>query len=152
MDETDPKPNERKFKMVPAVDIEKDPYVGYSTDSENGWLFVKIDKSGNFDNYMTYAIAEGWTLLSGITDTVYYKQVIVKDVPDTTPKINEAGNTFYTWNILKDDKVSVKETVTKEMMNSLNANNYPTLTFTAYAVQLEAADNAADAWAARPTT
>ena len=48
------------------------------------------------------------------------------------------------------DKVLVKDTVTKEMMNGLTADTYPKLTFTAYAAQLYKSNgvefSAKDAW------
>ena len=62
--------------------------------------------------------------------------------------------------VLKNDQVSVKSDVTKEMMNGLTTDTYPTLTFTAYASQLyknsDTTNNtftAAEAWAnAQPAT
>ena len=55
--------------------------------------------------------------------------------------------------VLKDNTVTVKESVTKTMLNDLDKNgttNYPTLTFTAYAVQrdskIAAIDTAKEAW------
>ena len=63
------------------------------------------------------------------------------------------------FHILKDDQVSVKETVTKTNMATAETSN-PTLTFTAYASQLYKNNNAtgntftaAEAWAnAQPAT
>jgi hypothetical protein len=53
--------------------------------------------------------------------------------------------------VLKDDKVSVKGSVTLEMLQALNSSNYPKMTFTGYAVQrdmsIDAIDSAAEAWA-----
>ena len=52
---------------------------------------------------------------------------------------------------LSNDTVTVKESVTKEMLNALDAPGttatYPTLTVTAYAVQEAGNATAADAWA-----
>ena len=39
------------------------------------------------------------------------------------------------YSVLKDDQVTVKGEVTKEMMNALTDATYPTLTVTAYASQ-----------------
>ncbi len=126
---------EKQFKMVPGNEIAKDPKVTVEAGSEACWLFVKIEKSTNFDTFLTYSVAEGWTKLDGGTDTVYYRQVNAaeKDTP---------------FNVLKGDKVSVKEEVTKAQMNSLTDKNYPTLTFTAYAVQKDNVNTAATAWQA----
>lgn len=131
--------NTNEYKMLPGNEITKDPKVTVIANSEESYLFVKLTKSENFDNFMTYEVAEGWTLLEGTTD-VYYREVGVSD------KDQE-------FTVLKDNKVKVKEDVTKAMLNELDkdgANNYPTLTITAYAVQrdskIEAIDTPAEAW------
>ena len=121
------------YKMVPGNTIAKDPTVTVKADSEASWLFVKVTASSNLDEFMTYAIADGWTPLTG-EDGVYYRQV-----PAT-----EADTTFA---VLKDNAVSVKDTVTKEQLNALEADTYPTLTFQAYAVQSDNVTTAADALA-----
>ena len=55
------------------------------------------------------------------------------------------------YSVLLNDQVTVKGSVTKEMMNSLEQNTYPTLTVTAYASQLYKNNTqtftAAEAWA-----
>lgn len=109
------------YKMIPGYTISKNPKATVVAGSEECYLFVKLDKSANFDNYMTYKMAEGWTALEGVAG-VYYREV------------NTAGmDTAYS--VLKDDQVTVKGTVTKEMMTAQDFTN-PTLTITAYASQL----------------
>ena len=143
----DGNPNTNTYPMIPGHKITKDPLVTVKAGSENCWLFVKFEKSANFDQFMEYSmilddpatttVLEGWTALDPTTN-VYYMP------------INKADNDaeFY---IIKDNTVSVKETVTKEMLNALDANgasDYPTLTVTAYAVQRDNnIDTASDAWA-----
>ncbi len=141
------------LKMVPGNTITKDPKVTVKANSEACWLFVEIEKSSNFDTFMTYEIADGWTQLTGSTELVYYRQVSAKD----------AAQEF---NVIKNNTVTVKDGVTKAMLNAFDTNkdgtlsaeeqkSLPTLTFTAYAVQMEGfndsqkteADNAALAWA-----
>ena len=131
------------LKMIPGNSIKKDPVVTVKEDSEASWLFVKIVESDNFDDFMTYGVASGWTQLTvdaegnAITDLIYYREVAA-----TT------ANTDFA--VLANDSVSVKETVTKDNLNALDANsanNYPTLTFTAYAVQRDTnITTAAQAW------
>ena len=130
-------PNTNTYPMVPGHTITKDPKVTFKANSEDAWLFVKLQKTANFDDFMTYAMADGWTKLDNV-DGVYYREVS-----------KAAQDAEFT--VIKDDTVSVKGEVTKEMFNALDANgtsNYPKLTVTAYAVQR---DNniatAADAWA-----
>lgn len=121
------------YKMVPGNEISKDPKVTVKANSEACWLFVKVDKSSNFDSFMTYEIAEGWNALAG-QEGVYYREVNA-----TTADVNFA--------VLKGNEVTVNNTVTKEMMNNLTDATRPTLTFTAYAIQKDGLATAAAAWA-----
>jgi hypothetical protein len=128
-----------RYKMTPGATLEKDPTLTVLADSEDCWLFVKIDESAveKLSDYIDYSIADGWTALSGVPG-VYYREVNSSD--QNQP-----------FGVLADNKVTVKGTVTKEMLEKLNSANYPTLTFTGYAVQrdatIEEIDTAAEAWA-----
>ena len=110
------------LKMVPGYTITKDPKATVVAGSEDCYLFVKLEKSTNFDDFMTYDIADGWTELPGV-DGVYYRTVLTA----------EMGTGF---SVLKDDQVEVKNTVTKDHMKNLTQTTYPTLKVTAYASQL----------------
>lgn len=112
---------EKDFKMIPGYTIGKDPKATVLSGSEECWLFVKLEKSTNFDSYLTYEMADGWTLVDGQTN-VYARKV-------------ESANIGTAYSVLKDDQVSVKGEVTKAMMETAKNNN-PTLTITAYASQL----------------
>ena len=120
------------YKMVPGNKITKDPKVTVKANSEACWLFVKVEKSDNFDDFMTYGIADGWTKLDGV-DGVYYREV-TSSTTDTE---------YY---VLSGNLVTVKDSVTKEQFNSLTSTTMPTLTFTAYACQKDNVSTAADAW------
>ncbi len=115
-----------QYKMVPGYTITKDPKVTVKTGSEPCYLFVKLEKSSNFDTFLTYTVADGWTQLKDAQNTdvpgVYYREVAA----------TEMGTAF---SVLKDDKVTVSSTVTKEQMSELT-ESCPTLTVTAYASQL----------------
>ena len=125
------------LKMVPGCTVTKDPKVTVAAGSEACYLFVKLEKSANFDAFMTNTVADGWTALDGV-DGVYYRTVAAADM-----------GTAYS--VLKDDQVTVKDTVTKEMMNALTDATRPTLTVTAYAAQMMKNNTesftAAEAWA-----
>lgn len=121
-----------EYKMIPGYTITKDPKATVLAGSEECYLFVKLEKSGDFDQFLTYTMADGWKKLDGVTDTVYYRVV------DGTN--NKIGTPY---SVLKDDKVTVKDTVTKEMMEDAEQNN-PTLTVTAYASQLYKNNNPTD--------
>ena len=134
---------EREYKMVPGCTIDKDPKVTVKAGSEACWLFVKIEESENLDDFITYTVVtgeNGWTALEGV-DGVYYRKV-------------EAVTADTGFDILADNQVTVKDTVTKKMMGELTENTQPTLTFTAYASQLYKSNGveftAAEAWATVP--
>lgn len=113
------------FTMVPGTDLEIGPTVTVIGKSEACWLFVKIDKVNNFDDYMSYEIADGWTELKdegGNGLGVYYRNVA-------------AANSDQPFSILKGDKATALEDCTKEDYNAILNDERPTLSFTAYAVQ-----------------
>ena len=110
------------YKMIPGCTIKKDPKVTVKADSEACYLFVKLEKSANFDQYMTYEMADGWQALPEAPG-VYYRKVA-------------AATADTTFEVLQGNQVSVKGEVTKAQMNALTADTYPTLTVTAYASQL----------------
>lgn len=125
------------YKMVPGYTLTKDPKATVKAGSEDCYLFVKLEKSSNFDTYMTYTMADGWTALTGV-DGVYYRTV-------------NASTADQDFAVLKDNAVKVKDDVTKAQMNALTASDYPTLKVTAYACQLNSSATTtftpADAWA-----
>ena len=134
---------DHEFKMVPGATIEKDPVVTVAKNSEACYVFVKVEEdlgaweaTGKpFANYLEYSVASGWTALSGETG-VYYRLVSTSD--DDQP-----------FQVLNENKVTVKNTVTKDDMKKLYATGakMPALKFTAYAIQSENlpyADNATD--------
>lgn len=124
------------YKMIPGHTIDKDPKVSVAEGSEDCYLFVKIDKSSNYDTYLAdYKIVADWTKLE---DGVYYRTVKAEDTTREFSLLasgeytsSEDGN--FTW---EDNQVLVRPEVTKAQMNAINGENQPTLTFTAYAVQL----------------
>ncbi len=133
------------YKMVPGHTITKDPKVTVKANSEKSYVFVKLEKSTNFDDFMTYTMADGWTALEN-NSGVYYR--VVEDT--------DADQVFA---VIKDNTVTVEDTVTKTDMANAENNN-PTLKVTAYACQYvksnsptETAFTAAEAWAnVKPAT
>lgn len=144
--DTDGKTTTNTYKMVPGQVIMKDPIITVIRKSEAMWLFVKLEKSANFDEFMEYTIDDthSWTALDGV-ENVYYLSVSAEEIADTDLTIP----------VLKDNKVVVRDTVTKDMLNGLDQDAdgnmlpdpvYPTLTITAYAVQQAGIDSAVTAW------
>ena len=125
-----------EYKIIPGGNISKDPKVTVKADSEACWLFVKVAEEGTFvANKVTYSIADGWTQGDG---TVIPTNVCYREVNAVT-----ADTDFY---VLKDNMVTVSETLTKEDIKDLT-ENHPQLIFTAYAVQKDGINTATDAWA-----
>ena len=116
-------------KMVPGQAYTVDAKVTVKANSESCWLFIKIEQPDNFDTFMNYAIADGWTLLE---EGVYYREVAAAaaDAP---------------FNVIKDNTITADPTCTKEQYNELNGASL-TLSLTAYAVQRVNFNTAAEAW------
>ena len=122
------------YKIIPGKDITKDPKVTVKATSEACWLFVEVKEEGTFvADKVTYSIADGWTKGDGtkIPANVYYREV-------------SAVTADTDFSVLKDNKITVKDTLTKEDIKNITTN--PTLTFTAYAVQKDGIADAATAW------
>lgn len=120
------------YKMVPGNTIAKDPTVTVKANSEACWLFVQVTESTDLKDFITYAIAEGWTALPGV-DGVYYREV-------------PASAADQTFSVLADDAVTVKSDVTRTMLETAKTDA-PTLTFKAYAIQKDHFATADAAWA-----
>jgi len=123
-------------QMIPGKEYKKDPVVavdGTKTDIDV-YLFVKFEEKNNASTYLTYTSllneANGWDLVDGQTN-VWWREV------KTTDGIKS-------WHLLEGDKVTVKNTVTKNnMTDAANAE----LVYTAYAIQKEGFATAELAWA-----
>lgn len=118
------------YKMVPGNTIAKDPTVTVKANSEACWLFVQVTESTNLKDFITYAIAEGWTELEA---GVYYREV-------------PASAADQAFSVLAGDAVTVKSDVTRTMLETAKTDA-PTLTFQAYAIQKDHFATADAAWA-----
>ncbi len=121
-------------KIIPGVDIKKALKVTVQADSVDCWLFVKVVETGTFvPDKVTYSMDNDWIKGDGsqIPTNVYYREV-------------NTATTDSVFSVLKDDKITVSSELTKEEIQNITD---PTLTFTAYAVQKEGINTAADAWA-----
>ena len=137
------------YKIIPGVDIEKDPLVTVKAGSEACWLFVKVEEKNwpefadgegeNTVRKVNYGIADGWMKGDGtsIPANVYYREVAANNADQEFP-------------VLKDNKITVSNTLTKIDIKGLSAT--PKLSITAYAIQKDGMDNAEKAWAAIPDT
>ena len=135
----------KAFKIVPGVDITKDPVATVKAKSENCYLFVELTEknwptfteTGSTTRKVKYEIAKGWTKLESV-DGVYYREVTKNDKADQN------------FPVLQDDKVTVSSTLTKEEANDMDLaikkTGAPELTVAVYAVQKEGMGSAAEAW------
>ena len=130
-----------KYQLIPGADIKKDPKVtltnmdGY--DDVDAYVYVKVEEqdwptakiSGTGTRKVSYTLADGWTPLPGVPN-VYYREV-------------KATDSVKSWPVLKDNKITVSETLTKE---EISGSPTAKLIISAYAVQSDAMENAKDAW------
>ena len=126
-----------EYKMVPGWTIAKDPKVTVKDGSEPCYVFVKIDKSSNYSDYLDDYQVNGWTQLKndqGTADTsddvdvngVFYQKLDTKLNGDWSKYVLAAGHDEG----CKMDAscecadangyVSVKAGVTKEMMDAID--------------------------------
>ena len=126
------------FKIVPGVNIAKDPVATVKAKSEDCYLFVELTEenwpnfteAGSTTRKVKYEIADGWTKLK---DGVYYRMVTKSDTEDQS------------YPVLKDNKVTVSNTLTKENADAITGD--PKLTVAVYAVQKESMGSVEKAWA-----
>ena len=132
----------REYQMIPGWTIDKDPVVTVKAESEDCWVFIKVEETKNLSDYIAYSIdTNNWTKLEnadvGPSEAVYYTKYAKRDDVDINLKILAGGShTYdgveYTWN---PEQVLTKPEVTKQMMDSVTADVQPRLIFTAYASQ-----------------
>lgn len=135
------------YKIIPGVDIEKDPLVTVKAGSEACWLFVKVEEKNwpefadgegeNAVRKVNYGIADGWMKGDGtsIPANVYYREVAASKANQEFP-------------VLKDNKITVSDTLTKIDIKGISTTTPPKLSITAYAIQKDGMTDAAAAWAA----
>lgn len=122
----------QSYKLIPGKEYDKDPTIHVDANSEACWLFVKVENnlsSVEIDNGSNKTIhkqllGNGWTLLEG---NIYWHAVA------------NAGanvNTFKTFTVNQDANATDLEDVDGK-----------SIVVTAYAVQSNGFDTAADAWA-----
>lgn len=130
-----------EYKIIPGVNISKDPKVTVKADSEACWLFVKVAEKGTFvTDKVTYSIANGWMPLDATNHPgVYYREVDAVTA-DTNFNVLAGDETYH------NGVVTVSENLTKKDIKGLTETR-PQLIFTAYAVQKDGINTAAEAWA-----
>lgn len=152
------------YKLTPGTTIDLAPKITVAPNSQDCWLFVKIEEAGaakdgdetySFDDFLSYAIADGWTEMAINGEIVYYRQVSALAAGQATEGTEATGQVF---DILGKDTVDpakwgnnqlyVKETVTEKMLEALGVPGavMPELHFAAYAIQSSGFTTADAAW------
>lgn len=120
-----------KAQLIPAKEYAKNPVVTVTEETDvDVYLFVKMEQSAaTYLDFTNNLDGNGWTKLE---EGVYYREVKTTD-------------TTKSWNLIGDDKVTVKSELTEADLENASG----TITYTAYAIQTEGFDgNVANAWAA----
>ena len=154
------------YEMTPGKEYLKDPAVTVLAGNEACWLFVKLEESGgvtindgaggqtvyDFDDYLDYAVADDWIPLTDASGAVK-EGIYFRYVDEDTDGLEAS------YQVLKDDKITVLPAVTKDMLNLLDNNGqnkdqatYPRLSITAYAVQYSGFEAEVSEGAIEPTT
>lgn len=121
-------------KMMPGEDIDATRVVTVEQGSEKCYLFVEVTKQNDFDEFLTYTMAGGWTLLSGTTDVYVYYRVV-----EANENADQKFEVF--------DYFTANADCTKKDYDEIPADAAPNVTLTAYAVQFVGfADSVEDAW------
>ena len=132
-----------EYHLMPGREYIKDPTVHVDGDSEDSWLFVKVDNGIAAIEDSTNTIAAqmgkiGWTLVDDTAKVYAYKDVV------------EAGDNVVVFNSFKisGDVEGTKPETPEEGVLYLSDYVDATINVTAYAVQKDGFDTAADAWKA----
>ena len=131
---------ENAYHLMPGHSYTKDPTVHVAADSEDSWIFVKVENGiadfeaataeGSYTKIADQITANGWVALEGVPG-VYYKEY-TKEATDTdlavfgSFKIADDANTASGW-------------------GDITAENTKVIV-TAYAVQKDGFDTAKAAW------
>ena len=118
------------YILTPGTDLHKDPRVTVKAGSESCWLYVLVNTPNSLEPMVSYALSAGWTPLNGTTN-VYYRAVEVSQEDQSFP-------------VLLEDRVTVRDTVTEQQLNSLSGS--PVMTFYAYAIQQTQIDEPERGW------
>ena len=127
------------FKMVPGVDMKKDPKVTVTNDVDC-YVFVEITETNWPDGeLLSYAVAEGWEQVG--TENVW-SRIVTADAA-TKEFYVLAGGT----GDLANGQIVVSEDMDSTYMSTLtNASKYPKLSFKPYVIQKDPFTSASEAW------
>ena len=129
------------FKMIPGAAYSGDAHVTVVANSEDCWLFIKIEKSENFDTFMTFEVPTTDSASPDDAEPQDVDWLLIKSDGNTSVYCHavDYAEQDQVFHILKEDangnSLFVKTEVTKTQLDTVTTGNQPKLTFTAYAVQ-----------------
>lgn len=138
------------IKVAPGSDIKKNPTVSVTADSEDCWLFVKMDITNWPTANVTYALADGWSILPATKGGTPDAFVVGKSFV-LYRTVNKADTTRE-FAILSNDTIIVTsqlvsgnfKTVTDAEGNT--TMQQPSMAFQAFAIQKDNLTDVNDAW------
>lgn len=126
------------YKVLPGVNIPKDPTVDIVDLQENAYLYIKV--TSNLPNTLSYSIDDdNWESLTGTTGVWVYKG---EHAVDNVIKPTDTEHHTFTVNILTQETDGTAITVASDY----SGTNSVELTFNAYMVQAAGTGTAAEAW------
>ena len=118
------------YPLIPGNTYNKNPKVTVLANSEDCYLFVRMEKIGNPDNYLDFTFNDdGWYTYNG-EEGVYYREVSKSASDQSWDLLKKIDGDF---TIKVSDKIVKAGTASGDYIN-MPANN-PEIKFTAYAVQ-----------------
>lgn len=146
--------NAKNYTFVPGDTLAKDPKVTVTAGSEDCYLFVKVEEANNTATGLTGKVIN-WSVDAGTDPASTWVPVPEHDGYwyRTVPAVaaNTTEENLPSFDVLKDNQVTVNEKVTKDMVTGLTAKK-PTIAVTAAAVQKDNVNTVADAWDKLPNT
>lgn len=123
-------PLTNSYPLIPGNSYKKDPKVTVLANSEDCYLFVRMEKIGNPDNYLDFTFNDdGWYTYNG-EEGVYYREVSKSASDQSWDLLKKIDGDF---TIKVSDKIVKAGTASGDYID-MPANN-PEIKFTAYAVQ-----------------
>ena len=136
---------ENEYHLLPGHDYDKDPTVHVAANSENAWIFVKLENglkniidATTVENQIT-GTKNGWTALAGV-ENVYYKEY-TKSATVVDMVVFEEFKIDGTKVVNVEDGEELPE-------GTVDIDEYDNaeITIIAYAMQADGMTDAADAW------
>ena len=150
------------YKIMPGRVTAKNPVVTVVGNSENSYVFIKIEKlngavtytpagtetpvTTSFGDFISFSVNEEWKTATGLPDGVYYQEYTSQQDNKTYQVLGEKTTTDGTDG--SKGAVEIPNSVTMEMITALkNSQKNPELKITAYAIQKEGTGTVTEAWA-----